>query len=140
MFKLNIKIYIILLAILGILVVIVLSYSKKPTTTNTSLQVLPTPTSIMVAPTIPVQKINITPRFTGANVNIPPLLLNSAQEKQALKKKMPMSETGFTITYDYQSDLFVVTLSEPKNTNRSAFEQWLKQNYSLIPLNKFSIK
>lgn len=139
MFKLNIKIYIILLTILGILVIMVLSYSKKPIT-NIPLPVFPTPTRIMVVPITGTQKIIITPRFTGANVDIPPLLLNAAQEKQALKKKTPLTETGFTITYDYQTDLFIVTLSEPKQANRMAFEQWLKQNYSLIPINKFSFK
>lgn len=139
MFKLNIKIYIILLAILGILVIVVFSYSKRPIT-NAPLPVFPTPTRIMIVPPTGTQKIIITPRFTGANVNIPLTLLNAAQQKQALKKKTPLTETGFTITYDYQTDVFVVTLSEPKQDNRSVFAQWLKQNYSLIPINKFSFK
>lgn len=136
MFRFNWKVYTILLAILGILIVSVIFYSKRPTT-NTPLPVFPTPTRIMIAPPKGTQKIIITPRFTGADFTIPSSLLNAAKQKQALKKKTPITENGFTITYDYQTDLFVVTLSEPKQENKTAFEQWLKQNYPLIPLSKF---
>ena len=139
MFKLNIKIYIILLTVLGILVILVLSYSKKPIT-NAPLQVFPTPTRIMTTLPTGIQKIKITPRFTGANVNIPPALLNAAQEKQALKKKTPIVTNEYSIQYDYSSDLFVVTLNEPKTENRTAFENWLEQNYPALPLSKFSFK
>lgn len=142
MFKLNIKIYIILLTILGILVITVVLFStqKKQPIPISQLEINPTPTRFIVLPIISPTNIIITPRFTGANVDIPPLLLNTAQQKQALKKKVPLTENGFIITYDYGTDLFVVTLSEPTETNRLVFEQWLKQNYSLIPLTKFTIK
>lgn len=142
MFNLNIKIYIILLTILGILVVAVILFSsqKKQPVTISQLEINPTPTRFIPLSTISPTKIVITPRFTGANVNIPSSLLNAAKQKQALKKKTPLTENGFVVTYDYQSDLFIVTLSDPKETNRSIFEQWLKQNYSLIPISKFVLK
>lgn len=141
MLRLNLKIYIILLAILGILVVTVfLSSSQKKQVIISQLEINPTPTRFIVPPAPSPTKIMIIPRFTGANINIPSPLLNEAKQKQALKKKTPLAESGFTVTYDYGTDLFVVTLSEPKQENRIAFEQWLEQNYSLIPLSKFSFK
>ncbi|MBI3366182.1 hypothetical protein HY041_00965 [Candidatus Roizmanbacteria bacterium] len=142
----NPKIFIILFIILGIFILIVLLYPfGKPVKEPQQIKVVPTPTKVVVMPTIVVsqsaeKKINITPRFTGVNEDIPEPTLNAAMQKQALKKKTPLSENGFVITYDYQSDNFIVALSEPKQDNKQVFEQWLKQNYPLIPLNKFLFK
>ncbi len=140
--KLDWKIYVALFAILGVLIVsvIILSSSKKPSPTIQPQSQSLAPTPLVIVPTSSSGKIVLTPRFTGANINIPPLLLNTAQQKQALKKKTPLTENEFTITYDYQSDTFIVTLSEPKQDNKAVFEPWLKQNYPLIPLNKFLFK
>lgn len=138
--RLNTRILIIAaIVILVILIIMSLVYvSNKgkiqvPGTSNS--------TSKEIVPTSPISpKIVITPVFTGANEYIPPITLNAAQEKQELKKKTPLTIDGFTITYDFSSDLFIVTLSEPKTTSKTSFQQWLNQNYPLISLNKFSFK
>lgn len=139
--KLNWKIYLVLLGILGILILAIAAFSaKKPSSINQSQSNTPTPTSVVVVPTVPSGKIVLTPRFTGANESIPSPVLNFAMQKQTLKKKLPLTQNEFVITYDYQSDIFVVALSEPKQSNKIVFEQWLQQNYPLIPLNKFLFK
>lgn len=144
--KPNFKLYIIaLFIILGILIFLVSLYSfRKQSKQKVQIQNLPTPTSVLL---IPISKpsaksvtIHIAPRFTGANEDIPQSTLSAAMEKQALKKKIPLTESGFVITYDYPSDNFVVTLSEPKQDNKQIFEQWLKQNYPLISISKFLFK
>jgi len=140
--KLNWKIYLALFVVLGVLVitVIILSSPKKTAVTDQSQSNVPKPTSVVVVPTSSSGKIVLTPRFTGANESIPSPILNFAIQKQALKKKLPFIQNQFTITYDYQSDTFVVTLTEPKQNNKTIFEQWLQQNYPLIPFNKFLFK
>lgn len=142
MFKLSWKIYVVLFALLGALAisVFILSSTKKssPLIQPQPPSLIPTP--LVIAPTSSSGKIVLTPRFTGANEEIPAPVLNYAIQKQDLKKKTPLTLNGFSITYDYQGDMFIVTLSEPKQDNKTVFEQWVKQNYSLIPLNKFSFK
>lgn len=142
MFKLNWKIYVILLTILGILIVAVISFSsqKNKQVTISQLEINPTPTHAIVPSTPSPTTIILTPRFTGANPTIPVAILNAAQQKQLLKKKMPLTINGFRITYDFQSDMFIVTLDEPKQDTKIIFELWIKDNYSLIPLSKFSFK
>lgn len=141
MLKLNWKIYVFLLVILALLIVAIgIFSSKKQSGTTQSQPNGPTPTSVVIVPTSITGKIILTPRFTGADDTVPSPLLDFAIQKQALKKRLPLTENGFTITYDYQSDIFTVALSEPKQNNKSIFEDWLKKNYSLIPLNKFLFK
>ena len=143
----NPKIFIILFIILGVFILFVILYhfNRPIQKTKEESKILPTPTKFVVVPTQTGaqntgKKINITPRFTGVNEDIPQPTLSIAMQKQALKKKTPLTENGFVVTYDYQSDNFVVTLSEPKQDNKKVFEQWLKQNYSLLTLNKFLFK
>ncbi len=143
----NPKIFIILFIILGVFILFIILYpfnkpAKKP---KEESKILPTPTKFVVVPTQTgpqniEKKINITPRFTGVDENIPQPTLNTAMQKQTLKKKTPVTENGFVVTYDFQSDNFVVALSEPKQDNKLVFEQWLKQNYPLLTLNKFLFK
>ncbi len=146
MIKPNFKLYIIVsLVILGILILLVSVYSlNRQQKQSRQIQNFPTPTSIMVIPTVKsvtkTEIINITPRFTGANEDIPQPTLSSAMQKQALKKKTPVVTTEYSIQYDYSSDVFVVTLNEPKSENKIVFENWREQNYPALPLSKFLLE
>jgi hypothetical protein len=139
--KLNWKMYLALLVVLVFLIIALTAFSsKKPRIINQQQSNIPTPTTVIIIPTFPSEKIVLTPRFTGANESIPSPVLDFAKQKQELKKKTPLAQNIFTLTYDYQSDTFVVVLAEPKQDNKTVFEQWLQQNYPLIPLNKFLFK
>ncbi len=139
MFKFNAKLYIILLIILAILfiLILVLPYGKKKQPAPTAT--IPTPTLVRLNPTkapIPLPK----PTSTGGQEVIPQSIESYAIQKQNLRKKTPVNENGFTITYDYANDQFTVLLQKPIAANRELFNTWLQQNYPLIPQNKFIFK
>ncbi len=146
--KPNFKLYIIALVIILIILIIVVfiltNLKKQSSIINHQSSNIPTPTPFVVAPTLksPAKSeiINITPRFTGANEDIPQPTLSAASQKQRLKKNLPINTKEFSITYDYSSDLFVVVLAEPKSENKTIFMNWLKENYPLLTLNKFLLK
>ncbi len=144
--KHNFKLYIMVLVIvLGILILLVSLYaSRRQPKGNIQTRNIPSPTPFVVVPTLksPAKSeiINITPRFTGANEDIPQPTLSAASQKQRLKKNLPINTKEFSITYDYSSDLFVVVLAEPKSENKTIFMNWLKENYPLLTLNKFLLK
>ena len=137
--------YVIPLVFLVILIVIVLLIpsNKQPIkkTGNTGLQ--PTilfPTQIIIDKTSPIPTIATT--FTGAikEQNIPKEQVDLATQKKELRKKTPLKQDAFTVTFDFASDKFVVTLNDPKDTSRTIFEAWLKTNYSGLPLDRFTFK
>lgn len=79
--------------------------------------------------------------FTGVtDPQIPKEANDLAIQKQALVDKMPFSHPFFTIAFDFSQDKFTVTLKDPKQTSRAAFESWLKDNYPNIPLDRFILK
>lgn len=80
--------------------------------------------------------------FTGEKPAILPSQtvkeINSAFE---LRKKLPIKESAFSLTYDYEKALFVVVLTRPYAENKNIFNQWLIDNgYSAIPKDQFSYK
>ena len=149
MYKLNSKLFLILLIILGILILLVIlfPYKKSPTSTIQHLTI-PSPTTVKISspyPPYPSTPPKPSPTLipatsTGGNEEVALQVLNAATQKQALKKKTPLTQPGFKIEYSFETDLFTVTLSEPKETNRQVFEQWLKKNYPALILNKFVIQ
>jgi len=137
--------YVIPLVFLVILIVIVLLIpsNKQPVkkTDNTGLQpTMPFPTQIIIDKTPPVPTIATT--FTGAikEQNIPKEQVDLAAQKKELRKKIPLKQDTFTVTFDFTSDKFIVTLNDPKDTNRTIFEDWLKTNYPGLPLDRFMFK
>lgn len=153
----NFKLYYIIPAVALVMVIIILLVlpkgtkpPAKPVPTNTPLPTL-IPTEIQFASSVP--KVTptqgtpptptlIPPTFTGAfeDQHIPQSETDLAVQKSDLRKKTPLTQPGFTITFDYANDQFVVTLNEPKDTNRDQFLQWLQTNYSAIPLDRFNIR
>lgn len=63
-----------------------------------------------------------------------------ATQKRDLRKKTPFTHSSFTMTFDFSTDQFNVILNEPKNSNQTVFNDWLKTNYPAIPLDRFSFK
>lgn len=147
--------YIIPGAVLVIVILLVLLIPKKnnqvqPTVTPTIALPTALPTETRTSPSVttkPGIKITVTPTLVPANFTgvveeqqIPQAETDLAVQKSALRKKLPLAQPTFTITFDYADDQFVVTLSEPKDTSKNQFNQWLQGNYPKIPIDRFSFK
>lgn len=157
--KPNIKLYLGIAAVIFVLVVvwvILISLKNNSGTPKKPSSSAPTPTLMPIgdpdrdktgkntsqpsgnlSPTL----IPVVP-FTGVgeDQHISKEETSLAIQKQSLRKKTPLNETAFTISFDYAGDVFIVALNEPKETNKSAFIQWLNANYSLIPLDRFEFR
>jgi hypothetical protein len=140
--KPHILVYVGLILILVVLVILVsmisLPQTKKPNNqlpiTNIPISKIPiTNNQSQITPTISYP----APTGTGASEEIPKTVEDLATQKQNLKKTLPLQQADFQITFDYTTDKFVVTLSEPQNTSKQNFFTWLKKNYPLISIDKF---
>lgn len=108
-----------------------LSFSPSPT-----INKLPQQSKVTSYPTI------IPPVFTGAatELQIPQEELDLATQKYILRKKTPLKQNGFSIFFDYSTDLFNVILQEPKDVSQASFSAWLNKSYPSIPQDRFMIK
>ncbi|MBI4973392.1 hypothetical protein HZC27_02150 [Candidatus Roizmanbacteria bacterium] len=147
--KPEIKLYYIIPAIfLVILVVVVLLLPKNKS--ETPGVVIPTqgplPTRVQLDnKTVPSRAPTLIPHpkiGTGASdeQNISKEETDLATQKRELRKKTPLTQSSFTMTFDFSTDQFIVVLNAPKNTNQTVFNEWLKKNYPGIPLDRFSFK
>lgn len=104
----------------------------KQIVTPTPAQSINMPTRSQLSPTL------VPPAFTGGNLDLPKELMDLAGQKTDLRLKTPLQETSFSIDFDYDNDKFIVTIKEPKATNRVNFDEWLKKNYPAIPIDRFN--
>lgn len=101
--------------------------------------VVPTP-SMSLLPTfiVPTLENPDAPPFTGEkDVPVPTQFeyVNSAYD---LRSKLPVSENGFSLEYNYQTYKFVVTIQPPFESNKLLFNEWLNVNgYGSIPQSEF---
>ena len=116
---------------------------KKPKSPTIPSSITPTslfPTKIIISPSPTPTLIPIAP-FTGVlDVTIPQSTIDLVQQEQSLRKKTPVEEMYFTITFDYSEDKFIVTLKEPKTISQEEFKKWKSVNYQLISENRFLIR
>ncbi len=147
--KPEIKLYYIIPAIfLVILVVIILLLPKnKNETPGVAIPTRgPLPTRIQLEEKIvPSRAPTLIPHpKNGTGVsdeqNISKEETDLATQKRELRKKTPLTHSSFTMTFDFSTDQFVVVLNEPKNSNQTIFNNWLKANYPGIPLDRFAFK
>ncbi|MDO8609213.1 MAG: hypothetical protein Q7R95_01575 [bacterium] len=129
-----------ILFILFILVLINPFTSKPKTITitpsiNPTVKISPVPTSLPAYTPTP-----ILPTSTGAREDIPSSAMSISIQKQNLIKKLPIQTNEYSITFNYETDLFDVIINDPINTDSSIFYDWVKKNYPAIPTTKFSIK
>jgi len=82
---------------------------------------------------------NLTPHeFTGVKEEpIDQELIDFTQQKLSLMEKLPLKTTDFTIDFDYDNDKFIIKLNPPKEETKNKFDEWLKNNYPLIPKEQF---
>lgn len=132
----------IIVTIILILIVALVVFLPKPKSPSV---VIPAPTSIF--PTKYVIKPSSIPNlipptdFTGVKEEtLPPEIINLTQEKQNLKKKVPISQASFMINFDYEQDKFIVNLNEPKSESQVNFEKWRENYYPNIPTDRFLLK
>lgn len=111
----------------------------SPSTESTDL-VQPTPTTIETRTTPSASDENPATSTGVLEEKLPKNLQDLSDQKQALKLIMPLSETYFSITFDYGEDKFIVELKEPKTDSEIKFKEWLTSNYPAIPLDRFMIK
>jgi len=146
MTKQNLYIFIgVLLAVtiaLSLLVFTLQRIKNNPPSSDTGDEFQPSPTSIEVRTTIPPDPTEIPAASrTGAlEEQLPKEVLDLATQKQSLKSKLPVTNTYFTITFDYAEDKFTVTLKEPKTDAKTNFTNWLKANYPAITEDRFVFK
>lgn len=155
MSKSTIKFYLIpgIIALVIVGIILIIPFGKKkdvdknpsPTTQLTIPPIIlptrsPFPTSPAEAPSegvtptiIPIQN------FTGADINqtLPPELKNIGEQKTALRRLTPLTLAFATIEFDYENDLFLVRLLEPKEESRIQFNSWKNQNYPALTEDKF---
>ena len=147
--KPEIKLYYIIPAIfLAILVVVILLLPKNKS--ETPSVVIPTrgplPTRIQIDErVVPSRVPTLIPHpKNGTGVsdeqNISKEETDLATQKRELRKKTPLTQSSFTMTFDFSTDQFSVTLNEPKNSSQTTFNEWLKTNYPGIPLDRFTFK
>lgn len=142
--KPNFKIYFILALALGILLILILilSYIRKNREGITPPPEFPTPTSVEfpsnITPTSQLTPPESHPTFTGVlEETLPPDIQALSDQNQALLRKTPLYQPLFNIDFDYGEDKFIVSLNDPKDQARTSFEDWLKDNYPAIPLDRF---
>jgi len=149
MSKSTIKFYlipgIILITVIIIITVIAFIYPKptSPTTNNPqpfdSAQGKPTHYNLPTI-TYPVQPTTLPIQdFTGADINqtLPPQLKNIGEQKTALRRLTPLTLAFATIEFDYENDVFLVRLLDPKEESKIQFTTWKDQNYPALTEGKF---
>lgn len=147
--KPEIKLYYIIPAVfLVILVIVILLMPKNKS--ETPVVVIPTrsplPTRVQLeGKTVPSRAPTLIPHpKNGTGVsdeqNISKEETDLATQKRELRKKTPLTQSSFTMTFDFSTDQFIVVLNEPKNSNQTVFNDWLKTNYPAIPLDRFTFK
>ncbi len=134
--KPNTLIYAILIIILlGLIFLFTLISSRKSTIQKiepSHIKITSYPTA--AAPTIEIKK-------TGAIIEaLPSEVVNAVAQERNLRKKTPFKEAEFSVEFDPANDKFIVILTEPKDKNKFAFVNWLKNNYPLVSLNRFILK
>lgn len=151
----NIKVYlgISLALIILFILILIIPFSKKPTTNNLqpTTSIIPTPTSVETNPSpssnnqSPVTNsptpITVPADFTGVlEETIPKQVIDLAAQKKDLRSKVPLSLTTFTIDFDYSTDKFVVALHDPKDLSQKEFENWRAANYPGLSKEQFTLK
>jgi len=105
------------------------NYTKKGPTSIPNLTQASNPT---LTPT------PIPPTFTGENdERIPQEIIDFSKQKLSLMQQLPLKMSDFKIDFDYDNDKFIVKINPPKEENQKKFEDWLKENYPLIPKDLF---
>ncbi len=138
-----------LVVILGFLslMVVLLQMKKNVPSGEKEDKVIPTPTAVenifkvpTVTPLLSPTEIPAASNTGALDEQLPPAIQDLATQKQELKSKLPINNANFVLVFDYGEDKFIVDLKNPKETNKTIFEDWLKANYPAIPLDRFIIK
>lgn len=139
----NFKIYLLIFFFLVFLfiLIILLPINKNSKTTGKINNQMPTPTPVKISSAKNNTSLSptlIPPAFTGGGeLELSQEELDLSLSVQDLRKKTPLIEENFMITYDYQEDKFIVSLSGNDKISRNEFEKWRQQNYPNIPNNEF---
>jgi len=112
------------------------------TVTPTLVRVIPTSRPSAVPSIQEDAIIEEIPEFTGAG----PDETTETERKQInqafdLRSRLPVVESQFSIEYDYQEYVFVVSILGSFQQGKAAFETWrVNQGYGDIPAEKFVFK
>lgn len=125
-----------------ILVLVVYSLNKKQALTVDNKKVVPTvtlsPSSSFNSPLdtttpFPLQE------FTGAESTqeLPIQIKSVGEQKTALRRLTPLSLGFAVIEFDYEDDMFLVQLTEPKEESKTQFNSWRNLTYPALGDDKF---
>jgi hypothetical protein len=64
---------------------------------------------------------------------------NVGEQKTSLRRLAPLALDFAIIEFDYENDVFLVQLSEPKTNSLTQFNAWKNQNYPALTEDKFVI-
>jgi hypothetical protein len=133
--------------LLSLILILMVMRRIQPTTSN--LNISPTltqeePTVSAIQPSIN-EVVSPTPLlsepFTGGIMpTFPPQEVATSDQQAALQLKLPVQTSQFTINFDYANDIFIVTLVQPADKSKTAFDTWLKTNYPAIPIVRFKFQ
>ena len=138
-----------LIILVVIVIILLIPLGKKKETNETPLptsqSLIPTsipiprspsqkPTSSISPTLIPVQE------FTGAEAfqELPTDVRVLGEQKTALRRRTTLTLPFGTIDFDYENDVFLVRLSDPKDQNRIQFTAWRDQNYPSLTDDEFT--
>lgn len=145
----EIKLYYIIPAIFLVILVVIILFLPKNKSEMPGVAIPtqgPLPTRVQLENiTIPSRAPTLIPHpKNGTGVsdeqNISKEETDLAAQKRELRKKTPLTQPSFTMTFDFSTDQFNVILNEPKISNQTVFNDWLRKNYPGIPLDRFSFK
>lgn len=143
---LNVKILIGLSAVLAVvfLLTLLITANKKSQTTQKKDMNYLTPTQVEAPRQFPIAD-NPTPTimpsdFTGVREEpMPTEIVNFVNQKQELRRKLPLTLSSFNIDFDYSQDKFTVNLNTPKDQSLKEFQTWKNNNYPALNLDQFII-
>lgn len=132
-----------LFVFLLILFVLFTIFSRRQNNDSLSEE-LPTPTGNVGMPTSsPIGPSDIPatpPPFTGGLGNeFTTEQQNNIDQERALRRISPFNGDTFTVTYNYQTDIFDVAYNSASEAARLDFEQWRNERFPAISLERFTI-
>ncbi len=133
------KIIIVLICILLIIIAVIslLQMLKVPKKQSSEI-IFPSPTAVESKIKFPLTPTDILPTNTGVfEEEMPEEIKKIAEQKQALKFSLPVTQPEFSIAFDYGEDKFIVSLNPPQATALEKFQLWLQNNYPAIPIDRF---
>ncbi len=133
-------------AIIFITVITVIIFITITTKSSTSSNTPTTQKPIGILPSTHYE-LRTTPSpvppadFTGAEAiqQLPDTVKNIGEQKTALRRLTPLTLSFGTVEFDYENDMFLVQLFDPREQSLNQFTSWRTQTYPALTEDKFIV-